>query len=230
MCGRFTLRTSAADVAAALDVPSLPLFEPRYNIAPTQNVAVVRQTDDAPRECLPMRWGLVPSWAENPAIGNKLLNARSETAAQKPSFRQAFKRRRCLIPADGFYEWQKQGRQKQPFYIHRADDRPFALAGLWEHWDKSDQVLLSCTILTTSANGLMAQLHDRMPVILGPDDYAQWLDPAQDSADVLQPLLRPCPDDWLAAYPVSTEVNNPRHQGPELIEPAEPPPSQQALF
>lgn len=132
MCGRFTLRTPAQEVATAFDVRQMPLFEPRYNIAPSQPVAVIRAGPDASRECVTMRWGLVPSWADDPAIGNRLINARSETAAEKPSFRKAFARRRCLVPADGFYEWRKEGRHKQPFYIHRRDERTFAIAGLWE--------------------------------------------------------------------------------------------------
>ena len=224
MCGRFTLRTPVKDVVAAFDVLAtdfadvLPLFA-HYNIAPTQQVVAVR-TDPSVggRQLVPLRWGLVPSWADDPAIGNRMINARAETVASKPSFRAAFKSRRCLVVADGFYEWQKRGASKQPYYIQLRDGRPFGLAGLWERWRHDDQAIESCTIITTEANELMRPLHDRMPVILPREEYASWLDPRPDRGDVLRKLLRPYPPEDMTAYPVSTIVNNPRNDVPQCVE------------
>jgi putative SOS response-associated peptidase YedK len=166
-----------------------------------------------------VRWGLIPSWADDASIGNRLINARAETAAEKPSFRSAFKHRRCLIPTSGFYEWQKVGTKKQPHYIRRPDEVPFAFAGLWERWEKGGEPIESCTILTTEANGMMRPIHDRMPVILGPEAWGQWLDPEGKESLPLKPLLRPYPDDWLTAYPVSTRVNNPKYDAPACVAP-----------
>lgn len=220
MCGRFTLRTPAKDVARMFAVESLPLLEPRYNIAPTQPVAAVRlnRTGTA-RELVNLQWGLVPSWAADPDFGARTINARAETAATKPAFRAAFKSRRCLIPADGFYEWQRQGARKQPYYIRLRADAPFAFAGLWEHWEREGKTIDSCTLLTTTANALMAPIHDRMPVILDPAAYADWLDPNPKPAKELEKYLVPFRDDALIAIPVSTLVNNPRHESPECIAP-----------
>ena len=157
-----------------------------------------------------LHWGLVPSWADDPKIGNRMINARAETAADKPSFRTAMRRRRCLIVADGFYEWQTIGKRRQPMYIHMRDGRPFAFAGLWESWEGADHSALeSCTILTTSANDLVRPIHDRMPVIIAPADYARWLDPAVQQAEPILPLLRPYPAEEMEAYAVSTRVNSP---------------------
>jgi putative SOS response-associated peptidase YedK len=166
-------------MALIFQLDSVDDFKPRYNIAPTQSVPVVRSTAVGGRELVELRWGLIPSWATDPAIGSRMINARSETAAAKPAFRAAMRDRRCLIPADGFYEWQKQGRHKQPIFIHRGDDAPFAFAGLWEHWsDAQQQALETFTILTTAAKEQLRPLQERMPIILDPDDYAAWLDPA----------------------------------------------------
>ena len=165
-----------------------------------------------------MRWGLVPSWAEDEKIGARLLNARSESVATKPAFRAAFRRRRCLVPADGFYEWEKIGRKKQPFFISMKDGRPFAFAGLWETWHKEDEALQSFTILTTDANDLMRPLHDRMPVILQPGDYDAWLNPQLEDPAALQPLLHSYAGKDLTAYPVNPVVNSPRYDGPLCIE------------
>jgi putative SOS response-associated peptidase YedK len=204
-----------------LDVEPL---QPRFNIAPTQAVAAVRrvpESSEPARQLVLLRWGLVPSWAKDPKIGNSLINARAESVAAKPAFRTAFRRRRCLVVADGFYEWQRTGTKKQPYFIRLADDRPFAFAGLWEFWEGPDHSALeSCTLITTSANELMAPIHDRMPVILSPDDYDRWLDPAIQKPDQLQPLLRPYPSGEMLAYPVSTHVNNPRNEDAECIAPA----------
>jgi len=166
-----------------------------------------------------MRWGLIPSWETDPAIGNRLANARSESVLEKPAFRAAMRRRRCLIPADGFYEWKKNGRNKQPYLIGLRDGRLFAFAGLWEAWEGADHSYVeSCTILTTTPNELMAPIHDRMPVILPAEAYGPWLDPAVPPAEVLA-WLRPLPADQMTAYPVSTLVNNPRNDRPECVAP-----------
>jgi putative SOS response-associated peptidase YedK len=222
MCGRFTLRTPASAVAEQFALAEIPPLQPRFNVAPTQAVAVVRQksTSPADRELVWMRWGLIPSWAADPAIGNRMINARAETADQKPAFRQALRRRRCLLAADGFYEWQRVGKQKQPYRLTMRDQRPFGLAGLWETWKSPDnETIVSCTILTTEANALVAPMHDRMPVIIGPEDYDRWLDPARQDPDELKPLLRPYPSEAMVAYPVSPQVNKVENDGPECIEP-----------
>jgi putative SOS response-associated peptidase YedK len=209
-------------VAAQFGLFEMPPFTPRFNIAPTQPVPVVRcspENRDSEREFVWLRWGLIPSWAKDPAIGNRMINARAETVAQKPSYRAAFRRRRCLVVADGFYEWQRAGRQKQPYFIRMRDDRPFAFAGLWEAWEGADHSALeTCTLLTTEPNELMQPIHNRMPVILAADAYEQWLDPAGQEADSLSRLLGPYPPDEMVAYPVSTYVNSPTHDGARCIE------------
>ena len=224
MCGRFALMTSTEQLAMQFDVPetavnALPPSVPRYNIAPTQPVAAIRLAENGQREFTFFRWGLVPSWAKDLNIGSRMINARSETVAEKPSFRTAFKRRRCLIPADGFYEWQKQGSGKQPMFIRPVAERPFALAGLWEVWrDPDGSVLQTCTILTTTPNELMAPIHNRMPVIVEPEDFDLWLNPEPNPEQGLH-LLRPYPAEKMTAYPVSTTVNNPRNDVPDCIQP-----------
>jgi putative SOS response-associated peptidase YedK len=201
--------------------PEAATPEPRYNIAPTQTVATVRAPSGIDkREFAFLRWGLVPSWADDPAIGNRLINARSDTAASKPSFRSAFKHRRCLVLADGFYEWQKLGSKKQPHYFRLRDGKPFAFAGLWERWEKLGPPVESCTILTTEANDVLRPVHERMPVILDPKDYNLWLDPSPQKPEALQALLRPYPAAEMNGYPVSPLVNNPRNDSPRCIEPA----------
>jgi putative SOS response-associated peptidase YedK len=218
MCGRFTLRTPAGHVAEAFGVLPFADLQPRYNIAPSQPVPVARLAQNDGRELAFLKWGLVPSWADDPAIGYKMINARGDTVATKPSFRKAFKVRRCLVVADGFYEWQKTDGNKQPHYIRLKDDRPFAFAGLWEHWGRDGQEIDSCTIITTDANELMAPIHNRMPVIVAPSDYDLWLDPAIQEVERLQPLLRPYPPGEMTAYPVSTVVNNPRNEVAQCVE------------
>ena len=221
MCGRFTLGATAATLAAQFDLATVPTWTPRYNIAPTQEVLVVRQpSPQANREARLHRWGLIPPWAKDPSIGNRMINARAETVATKPAFRRAFKERRCLLLADGLYEWQRQERRKQPFYIRLRDGRPFAFAGLWEHWEGSEGMAIqSCTILTTTSNEVVGRIHDRMPVILNPTDYDRWLDPSIQEPAVLQTLLRPYPADEMTAYPVSTLVNSPANDNPGCTEP-----------
>jgi putative SOS response-associated peptidase YedK len=220
MCGRFTLGATAATLAAQFDLANVPTWTPRYNIAPTQEVLVVLQpSPQANREARLHRWGLIPPWAKDPSIGNRMINARAETVATKPAFRRAFKERRCLLLADGLYEWQRQERRKQPFYIRLRDGRPFAFAGLWEHWEGSEGMAIqSCTILTTTSNEVVGRIHDRMPVILNPTDYDRWLDPSIQEPAVLKPLLRPYSADEMMAYPVSTRVNNPANDSPECVE------------
>jgi putative SOS response-associated peptidase YedK len=234
MCGRFTLRTPLAEVADAFDLPPQAFeradgWHGRYNIAPSQEVAAVRRHDAGGREAVWLQWGLVPSWADDPALGYRMINARSETADTKPAFRDAFRRRRCLVAADGFYEWKRGTKPKQPYYIRLADDGPFAFAGLWEHWRRGDEVIDSCTILTTEANELVATLHDRMPVILDRQRYDAWLDPALDPARA-GALLVPYPARQMTVFPVSTVVNSTRHDGPQLIAPAVPGKTQGSLF
>jgi putative SOS response-associated peptidase YedK len=218
MCGRFTQRQPAARLRKEFRVGESPGVEARYNIAPTQDILGVRQTPDG-REMTLLKWGLVPSWAKDTSIGAKLINARSETVTEKPSFREAFKRRRCIIPADGFYEWQRTGGRKQPFFFHIRDDRPFGFAGLWERWEgEGGRVINSCAILTTEANDVLRPVHDRMPVILHSEDYDLWLDDELRKGSLREELLRPFPASEMEGYPVSVSINSPRTQGAELIE------------
>ncbi len=224
MCGRFALISDTKQLLLQFGIPpasvaGMPDAVPRYNVAPTQPVAAVRLNEFKQRELTFFRWGFIPSWSKDIKIGSRMINARSETVAEKPSFRAAFKRRRCLIPADGFYEWQKVNGGKQPIFIHAADKRPFALAGLWEMWsDPEGSMLQTCTILTTRPNEFMASIHNRMPVILEREDYDMWLDPGDDPQQALH-LLRPYPPEKMAAYPVTTLVNSPRNDLPACIEP-----------
>ncbi len=219
MCGRYTLKTPIDVLAEYFEVEEYPSsLAPSYNVAPTQEVAAIVEEDEK-RKLEVFRWGLIPSWAKDPAIGNKMINARAETVSEKPSFRSAFKRRRCLIVADGFYEWQKTDNGKQPFYIRLKDSSPFAFAGLWETWDKGEEIR-SCSIITTEANDLMNEIHHRMPVILHPESYGVWLDPGFEEKEALTDLLRPYPTDGMEAYPVSRRVNKPSNNEPSVLEPA----------
>jgi putative SOS response-associated peptidase YedK len=198
-------------------LPEIPNLPARYNIAPTQPVPAVRVSqDDADRELALLRRELIPSWATDPAIGNRMINARADTVATKPAFRKAFRQRRCLIATDGFYEWKKLNGKKQPYYIHLQDGRPFAFAGPWEHWGRGSEPIDSCNILTTDANDVVGSIHDRMPVIVDPRDYDLWLDPDVQDAKRLEPLLVPYTGEEMAAYP----VNKPRADDPKCIEPA----------
>lgn len=219
MCGRYTLASPTERLAEefGVDASSIELA-PNYNVAPTQKVAAVLE-EGGQRRLEVLRWGLIPPWADDPGIGSRMINARSETAPGKPSFRRAFRERRCLIPADGFYEWQRTNGAKQPYYIHMEDGRPFAFAGLWESWSKGEGEIRTCTILTTGANALVGEVHDRMPVILAHDAYDVWLDPASER-DELTGLLASYPEDEMEAYPVSRFVNSPSNNDPRCIEPA----------
>jgi putative SOS response-associated peptidase YedK len=218
MCGRFTLRTSPQEVAKTFGLIEIPDLRPRYNVAPTHQVLTI-SLQDGNRHGQLRRWGLVPSWADDPKIGYRLINARAETIADKPAFRSAFKRSRCLVVADGFYEWKKgtDAKTKQPYYIRLKKDRPFAFAGLAEHWSRNGEPIESCTLITTDPNDLMAEIHDRMPVILPKDAHDLWLDPEFEGKEKLLSLLRPYPADEMTAYPISTLVNSPRNDVPACI-------------
>ena len=241
MCGRYTLKTPAAKLIELFRVPTMPTLSPRYNIAPTQLVICVRAVTEQPgnNEAMFMRWGLIPFWAKDMKIGNTMINARSETVAEKPAFRTAFTKRRCLIPADGFFEWQKLSTgRKQPWLIEQNDREPFAFAGLWECWHpKADEAsdgpaevvrpeaaapVISCTILTTTANRDMRPLHERMPVILPIESWAAWLSP-QASRGQLTEMLQPLDDGLLVRTSVSTIVNRPFPDGPQCVEPVDSP-------
>ena len=233
MCGRFTLTSPVDQIASLFGVDELPEeVHARYNIAPTQPVLALRRGEggEGAREAVMLRWGLVPFWAKDRKIGNRLINARSETVHEKNAFKGAFAKRRCLIAADGFYEWRKEEGpskkgKKQPYRIRRADGAPFAFAGLWERWSpkgaeggEGGEVVESCTILTTAPNALVAPLHDRMPVILAQEEFELWLD-AQAGREELRPLMDPFPGDEMEAYPVSTQVNSPGNEEPGCIAP-----------
>jgi len=220
MCGRVTVQTSAADLAREFALTSVRagLDRPRFNLAPTQLMPVV--VNDGQRMLDAYRWGLIPSWAKDAAIGNKLINARCETVSEKPSFRSAFKRRRCLVLVDGWYEWKQTTKPKTPFFFHRKDRKPLALAGLWEEWTAKDtgEVVRSCALITTGPNALMEPIHDRMPVILPAGAQELWLRPDALEPSVLQPLLVPFADDSLDAYEVARVVNSPANDVPACVE------------
>lgn len=220
MCGRFTLRTPLNVLIEQFELSETTPLLPRFNIAPTQPIAVVRQSGgkETRQLCL-LRWGLIPAWAKEPSIGARLINARAETVGEKPAFRSAFKSRRCLIPADGYYEWKKIGGRKQPYHIRLEDERPFALAGLWERWEggESGTPLETCTIITTAANAATAPIHDRMPAILPEEEYSLWLDPGVQDRQMLARLLRPFDSQPMGSVPVSTHVNNARNDDPRCV-------------
>jgi putative SOS response-associated peptidase YedK len=218
MCGRFFLNTPMEALEVRFEAVAAAPFAPRYNIAPTRAVPVVKATP-AGRVISLHHWGLVPAWAKDPALGNRLFNARGETLADKPSFRAAFRKRRCLIPASGFYEWQaRPGQAKQPFLIQAADGAPLAFAGLWELWEGPDGCLETCTIITTAANAFMAPVHDRMPVVLAADHWQVWLDPGTRDLAGLQTLLRPCAEGLLRMHPVGPRVGSVKFDDPGLME------------
>ena len=220
MCGRFTLRANLNRLLMEFEAEARHEYQPnpRYNVAPTQQILTISLIDGK-RAIMARRWGLVPFWAADPKIGNSLINARAETVAEKPAFRNSFKKDRCLVIADGFYEWKKlDAKKKQPYFIHLKDDRPFAFAGLAAHWDKAGEIN-SATIITTDANQLMAPIHDRMPVILPKESIQLWLDPEfQDKPELLS-LLKPYPEEEMVATPVSTLVNSPKNEDPCCINP-----------
>ena len=213
MCGRYTLHAHPDVVALLFGLSEVPAYQPRFNIAPTSQVLIVRRNEDAAvaaAVAASVRWGLVPRWAKDPSIGARMNNARAETVAEKPSFRDAYRKRRCLIPASGFYEWKAEGGRKQPYYVYPAGAELFAFAGLWEQW----QDLQTCAIITTEANARMAAVHDRMPVIVSPADHSAWLTGGKVP-------LGPCPDESIGIRRVSRAVNNARVDAPDLVEPEE---------
>jgi putative SOS response-associated peptidase YedK len=218
MCGRYVQRTDPKRLAKEFKVAEIPEVELRYNIAPTQAILGVVEAADG-REMNFYKWGLVPSWAKDKSMGARLINARSETVQEKPSFREAFKQRRCIIPADGFYEWKRTDGKKQPFFFRMQDERPFGFAGLWDRWEgTSGEVIHSCTILATEANEVLRPVHDRMPVILHPEEYSLWLEAEARERESLMELLRPYPAEEMVGYPVNASINSPRNQGAGLIE------------
>jgi putative SOS response-associated peptidase YedK len=222
MCGRYTLSSPGDEVALLFDLPEPPSVLPRYNLAPTQEAAVVRvKHSGGPRQLDLLRWGLIPYWAKEASIGSRMINARAESVADKAAFNWSFRKKRCLVAADGFFEWQKVGKVKQPFLIRRQDRKPFAFAGLWSSWRNPEQGqwIESFTIVTTDANDLMRPLHDRMPVILDPESFDLWLDPKVEDAARLVPLLVPHPAEGFEAFPVSRVVNSALYDEPDCIQP-----------
>lgn len=219
MCGRYGITQPQFPELAAILGVQLELPEPRYNIAPSQPVPAVLLEGGRPAAAM-LRWGLVPAWAKRPDEGRQPINARDDKVETSPLFRAAFRARRCLLPADVFYEWQPVPgtRRKQPYAVRRRDGRPFAFAGLWERWEKGEEPLTSCTIITTAANRVLAPIHDRMPVILDAATWERWLDPETPAAEA-RAMLRPAPDDLLTAYAVSAYVNAPAHDDPRVLEP-----------
>jgi len=219
MCGRYVLYGPQSRYQQYFDAKLWPEFEDSYNIAPTSSVPVIRQSPEGDRVADLLKWGLIPHWAKDQTIGAKLNNARSETVAEKPSFRDAFKRRRCIVPASGFYEWKVMSAWKQPYYITLKSGEPLAMAGLWESWHgETGELVRTFCILTTAANSLMEQIHDRMPVLLHPDDFACWLDPAVAGTELL-PVMHPYPADLMDAWAVSNAVSRANNEGKGLIEP-----------
>ena len=219
MCGRYTLTMPIDSMRALFGFDTLPNLAARYNVSPGQDVPAVRSGEAGNRVLVILRWGLVPSWAKDPAIGNRMINARGDTVAEKPSFRNAFRRRRCLLPADGFYEWQPIGKgPKQPWYIRLEGGAPFAFAALWEHWQGADgSELETCTIVTTDANEVLTPIHHRMPVILPPAAFETWL--SGEASEALS-LIAPY-EGRMESWPISTAVNKVANDGPDLLEPVE---------
>lgn len=224
MCGRYTMLPDAEIWPEAFGLSGdaahqISILSSNYNVAPSQDVPILRDNPETgEREFAFARWGLIPSWAKDAKFGYHTINARAETVAEKPSFRAAYRKRRCLVPSSGFYEWKQDGARKQPYLIEMKDKKPMAFAGLWETWrDPQDEsIVQSCTIIVTDANAFMKPLHDRMPVILDPGDYGKWLNTELPDG---KSLLHPCPGDWLSAYPVSTHVNSPRNNDSQCIQP-----------
>jgi putative SOS response-associated peptidase YedK len=227
MCGRFSSTTQLSFLLERFraEPSGVEDHRPSWNVAPASNILVVVGGDDGARQLRELRWGLVPRWSTDPKSGNRMINMRAETVRDKPTWRRTLGSKRCIIPIDGFYEWQDQGKgkRKQPFYIAARDGQPLALAGLWATWRDPDggDELWTCTILTTTANKLMASVHHRMPVILLPESWDAWLDPENKDVDQLAALLEPAPEELLALWPVDQAVGNPRNNGPELQQPLE---------
>jgi len=222
MCGRFSLTLSSEDLLEYFLLSEGYNLEPRYNIAPSQEITAVR-LEEGQRRLVSLHWGLIPFWADDRKIGYRTINARSETAHKSPAFRAAFRSRRCLIPATGFFEWDKLQGSRQPFFIYRTDGKPMTFAGLWEHWEDKEgkELIESCSILTTDAAEPVARLHDRMPVILEPGDFDLWLDPQEQNLEQLRDLMHPTDQGVLSMHPVSRYVNKAGNEGEKCLEPAE---------
>jgi putative SOS response-associated peptidase YedK len=228
MCGRYVQAASPTLLAEHFDVDEIALDEPvapSWNVAPRADVLTIVEREDV-RRLGRMRWGLVPSWASDPGVGDRMINARAETVLEKPAFRTALERRRCIVPADGFYEWERVGSRKQPMYLHDRSGAPLAFAGLWAVWRDPDEPdarwLRTCTIVTTDANRTVAPVHDRMPVMLPRDAWARWLDRHETDGEAVADLLRPAPDDLLELWPVSPRVNSARHDDARLVDREDP--------
>ncbi len=220
MCGRYALTSSPEVIAERFNLLWLPEISAHYNIAPDQMIPVVLATPEG-RRVAHLKWGLIPSWATDPAMGARLINARAESLADKPAFRNAYRKRHCLIPADAFYEWKPIGARKQPYYIYMADKKPFAMGGLWEYWiNAAGETVETCVLITTDANELLAKFHGRMPLIIRPGDYDAWLDA---SNPMVEELLKPFPSEEMRCYPVSYHVNKAANDDPECIKPIEEP-------
>ena len=217
MCGRFFIDLSPSDILERFNIPGQESFFQNYNITPSQHIAAIRAGDTG-RELVRLKWGLLPSWSKADKSQYSMINARAETVHSKPAYRNAFRQRRCLIPASGFYEWQKTATGKQPWAIGMKDDAPFAMAGIWEHWQQGEQVIESCSIIVTESNDCIRPVHDRMPCIISAEEYDQWLDKGNTKTDDLLPLLRSYPSDAMKAWPVSTRVNSPANNSPENIQ------------
>ena len=224
MCGRFALAVDINQLIKAYGISPEHAnnhnLSPRYNITPSQEIVGVCQTEDGIRTLNSFRWGLIPHWAKDSSIGAKMINARAETVAEKPSFRVPFRSRRCLVPASAFYEWIRAEKEKLPYCIRRRDKTPMAFAGIWESWNGPEGPIQSCSILTTASNKVLEPIHQRMPAILSAEDFDQWLDIMNNKPDQLTPLLKPCAEDLLEAYRVDQRVNNPRNDGSECLAPA----------
>ena len=219
MCGRFALHANPHVLALQFGLGVDPGFKPRYNIAPSTDILIVREDHTRRRLADFYKWGLIPGWAKDPTIGNRLINARAETVAEKPAFRTAFKHWRCLVPASGFYEWKTDGKRKLPYYIRPKGDELFGLAGITEEWNGPGGVVRTVCLITTEPNELMRQIHDRMPVLIAPEDYATWLDGGNKDVERLKGMLGSYPAEDMQAYPVSRAVSNARNEGAELIDP-----------
>lgn len=220
MCGRYNLIATKAEIMAHFALPCLPDYQPDYNIAPGQEILAVISLDDGSHKAVNLHWGLIPSWAKDKKIASRTFNARAETVTEKASFRRAYQQRRCLVPATGFFEWHQTETGKHPYHIHRADHGLFAFAGLWEHWQHEQASVYSCTLMTTTAQGKMARIHERMPVIINPEYYQCWLDHRDESADVAHCLATALDSD-MQLTAVSALINNPRHNSPDCLWPVE---------
>jgi putative SOS response-associated peptidase YedK len=226
MCGRFTLQIPPELLAEIFGLIDIPVYPARFNIAPTQKILAVRSVaDNEHRELVPLKWGLIPSWANDPSVGSRMINARAETVHEKPTFRNAIRHHRCIIPASGFFEWLHEDKTRRPLYVRLKDGSPMCFAGIWERWKSPEgEIIESCCVLTTKSNKLIEPLHERMPVLLYPQEFSLWIDTEITDPEKLNHLYQPYPVDLMEMYPVSPLVNSPRNDSPELILPFNPHP------